>query len=575
MLIKKILYPLSQEEYKKIIILLFLTVLSSFAELISIGLILPILNIFVGNDLNSFSKYIDVFNIDLQNTNKFLVIILIIFGFIHLIKFFLNKTLINLQNNFSHKLYLKISKKLFYDYLNQDFSFYLNKNSADLTRNIITEGNLFSFGVVFHCVRLVSEIIIFLSIGILLLIYSFEVTIITISFFTLVGIFFLKLNSSNLRKWGEIRQFHSAKIFKQLQESFDGFRELLLNKLEIIFFNNFSRHALKNAEVGIKKDTTVQMPRLFLELTAITLVISIIIYLLSSGYDFKEIFVILGVFLYATLRILPSVSKIIQSIQSIKFNNAVIDIIYNQLINIKNKNDSVSYNFSKTLDFGSVNFNNIKFWYKDEKKITLDDININIKKGSKIGIVGKSGSGKSTFINLFCGLLKPNRGNIFIDNANLKNVCKEFQEGMAYVPQKVTIFDESILFNITLEVDEDLIDFSKLNKILKITEMYDFVYSLSKNIKENVGEKGSKLSGGQCQRIGIARVLYKEKDIIIFDEATSALDENTEIKIFDKIFEIYKEKTILISSHRRSLLNYCDMIYEIKDKKIYKILNEK
>ena len=193
MLIKKILYPLSQEEYKKIIILLFLTVLSSFAELISIGLILPILNIFVGNDLNSFSKYIDVFNIDLQNTNKFLVIILIIFGFIHLIKFFLNKTLINLQNNFSHKLYLKISKKLFYDYLNQDFSFYLNKNSADLTRNIITEGNLFSFGVVFHCVRLVSEIIIFLSIGILLLIYSFEVTIITISFFTLVGIFFFKI----------------------------------------------------------------------------------------------------------------------------------------------------------------------------------------------------------------------------------------------------------------------------------------------------------------------------------------------------------------------------------------------
>ena len=149
MLIKKILYPLSQEEYKKIIILLFLTVLSSFAELISIGLILPILNIFVGNDLNSFSKYIDVFNIDLQNKNKFLITILIIFGFIHLIKFFLNKNLINLQNNFSHKLYLKISKKLFYDYLNQDFSFYLNKNSADLTRNIITEGNLFSFGVVF------------------------------------------------------------------------------------------------------------------------------------------------------------------------------------------------------------------------------------------------------------------------------------------------------------------------------------------------------------------------------------------------------------------------------------------
>ena len=209
------------------------------------------------------------------------------------------------------------------------------------------------------------------------------------------------------------------------------------------------------------------------------------------------------------------------------------------------------------------------------KKITLDDININISKGSKIGIVGKSGSGKSTFINLFCGLLKPKRGNIFIDNVNLINVCKEFQEGMAYVPQKVTIFDESILFNITLELDEDLIDFSKLNKILKVTEMYDFVYSLSNNIKENVGEKGSKLSGGQCQRIGIARVLYKEKDIIIFDEATSALDENTEIKIFDKIFEIYKEKTILISSHRRSLLNYCDMIYEIKDKKINKILNEK
>lgn len=573
MLLKKILYPLSQQDYKKIIPLLFLTVLSSATEIISIGLILPILNLFVGNDLSVFAEFIEIFEIN--SKNKILIIILFAFGLMHLLKFFINKTLINLQNNFCHKLYLKISKKLFYEYLRQDFSFFLKKNSADLTRNVISEGNLFSFGVVYHCIRILSEIIIFSSIGVLLFIYSYEVATITIVFFSITGLFFFKINSSNLRTWGKLRQYHSGKVFKLLQESFDGFRELLLNNLEIFFYDSFSKHAQKNSDVGIKKDTAVQMPRLFLELTAINLIIIIIIYLIYRGNEFKDIFIILGVFLYSTLRILPSVSKLIQSMQTIKFNTSVIDIIYDQLNNIEKKTYKSDQTSLSKIDFNYLKFDNIEFWYEDENKVVLEDVNIKLNKGNKIGLIGKSGSGKSTFINLFCGLLKPSKGNIFLDNVNLNNVQNKFQDKLAYIPQKVTIFDESILFNITLENNDELINFSRLEEILKITEMYDFVYSLSNNIRETVGEKGSRLSGGQCQRLGIARILYRGKDILIFDEATSALDEKTEIKIFDRIFEIYKDKTILISSHRNSLLSFCDVIYEIDKKKIKKVENDK
>jgi len=217
-----------------------------------------------------------------------------------------------------------------------------------------------------------------------------------------------------------------------------------------------------------------------------------------------------------------------------------------------------------------------KFNEQIQNKIKEVDKNLSLdlKNGSKIGLIGKSGSGKSTLINLLCGLLKPSNGNIEIDKQNISKTIKNFQGEIGYVPQNVTIFDESIIFNIALEFDVSKIDFKKIDEILKELDLYDDFIKLPNKLNEKVGEKGSKLSGGQCQRLGIARVLYNKPSIIFLDEATSALDSVVENKILSSLFNNYKECTFVVSTHRKKPLEYCDIVYEIDNKKLKKINNE-
>ena len=571
-LIKKAFFPIEKKEYNKILLLLFLTLLTSIMEILSVGIIIPILNFFVGNDYLKYSAYFQFFK--LEDKNDFLILTLSLFFLAHVIKFFFNRYLIILQNSFTHDLYVKIAKILFQDYLNKDYNFHINKNSAELIRNVITEGNLFSFGVIFNLVRLISELIIFTSLAILLIYINYKVSIIIISFFSISSFIFYKIHSSTLKKLGEKRQFHSTIVLKQLQESFNGFRELILNKLQPIFFKNFSIHTRENANIGIKKDIIVQMPRLILELITISSLILIVIFLIYDGYLIEEIFIILGIFLYTTMRILPSVSKIVQSINSIRYNLPVVDLIYNQIKNIKlNQKNEEKIIKSKKFEFNEISLKNIEFYFKENNSI-FKNLSLDLKNGSKIGLIGKSGSGKSTLINLLCGLLKPSNGNIEIDKQNISKTIKNFQGEIGYVPQNVTIFDESIIFNIALEFDVSKIDFKKIDEILKELDLYDDFIKLPNKLNEKVGEKGSKLSGGQCQRLGIARVLYNKPSIIFLDEATSALDSVVENKILSSLFNNYKECTFVVSTHRKKPLEYCDIVYEIDNKKLKKINNE-
>lgn len=572
-LIKKAFSPIEKNEYKKIFLLLLLTLITSLTEVISVGIVIPILNLFVGDDYLIYLNYFQFLNF--EDKNQILIFILFLFFLAHLAKFFLNRYLIIIQNKFSHNLYVKISKTLFQDYLSKDYTFYVNKSSAELTRNIISEANHFSFGVIFHLVRLFSELIIFTSLGVLLIYINYKISLLTLGFFSITSYFYYKINSSSLKKLGEKRQFHSEKVFKQLQESFDGFRELILNKLQSIFNKNFYKHTRANADVGIKKDIITQMPRLTLELLTITSLVLIVIFLIYEGYTINQIFILLGIFLYTTIRILPSVSKIIQSIQSINFNEAVVELISNQMKNIKfNKIDDDKNNYNEQLKFKKIKLNDINFYYKKNNHI-LKDVNLEINFGDKIGLIGKSGSGKSTLINIICGLLKPLNGDLKIDDQDLKNIIKTYQNKIGYVPQNVTIFDESIIFNIALEFDESKINIDRINKILQELELYEVINKLPNKLYEIVGEKGIKLSGGQCQRLGIARILYRDPSIIILDEATSALDTNIEGKILHSLFEKYKDCTILLSTHRQQPLKYCNIVYELKDQKLDSVENEK
>ncbi len=568
---EKSIYAISPVYYFKLYLILFLTLISVFIELIGIGLIIPILTIFVDND---YLKYTKIFFSEEKPKEEIFRIILVLFVFVYFCKFLILRYLIHQQNELSHKMYTDLSRKIFENYLYKDFLFHVRNNSSNLIRNIQTEANIFCFHVIFPGIRLISEVVIFLSITSLLLIFNFKASLVVISFFSIVGYFLIKRTNSKLKHWGEIRQYHSSQTLKQLQQSFLSLREVIINNIQQIFLNKYHSHNLMNAFAGRNRDTTVQMPRLILELLGVTTFVVLIFFLLRLGQPISEIFVIIGVFFFAAVRLFPSITKIINSVQSLRYNNAAVDLIYNELIDFKENQISI-VNKKKSddknkIEFKEILFKDLDFSYDQNKKKILEKINLQIEKKDKIGLIGKTGVGKTTFINLITGLLECDKGGIFIDKQNLNIIKPEWQKIIGYVPQSVSIIDENILFNVTLEHDEKKVDFEKLNEVLKTVDLYDYIFSLPKNVFEIAGERGMKLSGGQSQRIGIARALYKDPKILIFDEATNSLDETTENFILKKLFDL-EDKTIITISHRDNSLKYCNKIFEIKNNSINEI----
>jgi ABC-type multidrug transport system fused ATPase/permease subunit len=569
---KKATYSLKDYHYK-ISLVFVITIFCTIIEILSIGMIIPILNIFVNEDYLKYINYLFFFE-DFTKKEA-LVIILMLFLFLYFGKFFLLRYLIYHQNSLSYKIYTDISKKVFKNYLYKDFFFHIKNNSSELIRNIQSEINLYSFGVIFPGVRLISELFIFISITITLMIFNFTTTIIILIFFILIGSYLLKTTNIKMKYWGDIRQHHSALILRQLNQSFLGIKELIINNLQEIFIKKFDYHNLQNANAGKKRDTTVQMPKLILELIGVLTFVVLIFYLLYKGKSISEIFILLGVFFFAVLRLMPGVGKIVNSIQALKFNTPVVDLVYNELLDCE-KNEIYIETQKNTINNDIKNFDNLiiknlSFSYPNSKKKILDNINIEIIKNDKIGIVGKTGEGKTTFLNILTGLIKTQEGKIIINNKDINLIKQEWQKIIGYVPQKVVIIDDSILFNITLEKDQNKVNFKKLNNILKILNLYEFIYSLPKNVYEEVGERaGEKLSGGQAQRLGIARVLYRDPEVIILDEATNFLDQITEDQILKKIFNT-NNKTIISISHKNDSLRYCDKIIELKHAKIKEI----
>jgi len=268
-----------------------------------------------------------------------------------------------------------------------------------------------------------------------------------------------------------------------------------------------------------------------------------------------------SVFVAGTFRMMPSFNRILTSLQNLRFYKEPLKLVYDefQKLNTDYLNDGLS-DFSFESD---VTLENVSFGY-DDKKVILNNINLSISKGKTIGIIGESGAGKSTFVSLLTGLIKPTKGEILIGNKPLNENVKNWQNLVGYVPQSIFLLDDTILNNITLEYDQEKIDFERVNKCINDSQLNEFVNSLPDKLNTVVGEKGSLISGGQLQRIGIARALYSNPSILILDEASSALDSKTEGKLMDLIYNDLKGLTKVIISHNKSNLDKCDQVYEIK-----------
>ena len=413
------------------------------------------------------------------------------------------------------------------------------------------------------------------SISIILFLYDPKSFI----FVTAISIFsFLLLSLLTRRKliaWAKDRTVYEAKVINKLQVSFSLYKVIKVFFKNDIFNKNYFvnmkkyNHAIRNIFFITK------IPRHSFEIVAVFSLSILIFFLTSQNNKIDELLVLLGLFAAAAFRILPAVVRIVTSVQSIQSNTPSIKILLTEL---KRKDLNKQYlNKSDPIKFEKkITLKNIIFKYPETNNNVLKDLNLEIKKNEIIGIAGSSGSGKTTLIDIFMGLLKPDKGNLFIDGKKLnENQITSLAKTIGYVPQGVFLLDDTIEKNIAFGVSENLIDKKKMISAAKNSQLHDFVTSLPKKYKTRISERGSNLSEGQKQRISIARALYFEPKILILDEATSALDYKTEKKFINFLNKLKNKKTIIMIAHRYSVLKFCQKVYFFDFNKNFRKIDKK
>ena len=554
--------------------LLFLIFISMFLEMLSIGLIVPIITLVIESDQSFFSEYnFYIFdNFFLLNKETQIILVLAIFALVYFFKSVYLTLLTVYLNSFSYNLKAKISKNLFKSYLNKKFQFYIENNSSKLLRNIKDEPDLFVIQVFKPLLILFVDC--FLVIGVVAVLIFYEPLISSLLLLILIsmGSIFIKLTNKKITYSGYIRQKNDASRIKIISQAFNSIVEIMILNVRKTIVSKYKEPNEKSSN-AVKLNTIFQeLPRVWLEMTGVTGALILTFVMFSFNRELDEIIPILGLFSLAAFKTLPTSNRILASVTSIKFAKPVIGIIKKNL----NKTINKTYKQNpKTLliDFKkNIIFKNVKFLFNKNKnkKLVFKNLNLNIKKNTSTAIIGESGSGKSTLLNLFLGFFNPSSGQILIDGKNLKNINNGWLNNIGYVSQLTTIIDDTIKRNIAFGQNDKEIDKKKLREAIQKSNLSKFINNLPRGINTILGEKGIKISGGQRQRITIARALYYNPSIIIFDEATNALDVETENIIINEILKLKKDKTVIFVTHRTNNLKKFDVVYKVKNYRLIK-----
>ena len=555
-MIKKFFYFFNKHQKRFLLLLFGLMLISTILEMAGLGFIFSIVGALspINTKSNLFVDKLSIF-FELDKT-EILTYLLLTFLFFYLIKIAFLTFYHWFESNFIYTYKENLSSKVFQEYLNQDFSYFYNRNSSEFIRNLITEVDLFIL-CLFSFLKLALEIIVVIGILFFLSYINFYFTIlITIVFLFFSSLYFL-LFKEKLNKWGTQRQSNIQKLIQFMQEGFDGIKIIKLLGREKFFFNKFEVHNINLSRISAKTTFFNNVPKLLFELVGIFFVVFLLYILYSSGRSIIEIAQILSIYVAASFRILPSVNKIVTSLQYFKLNSPAIDVLYSELKNFKKED----HPFYEKFSFYKNIFVDIKkFKYPNSNNFEISDIKLNILKGEKIGIIGATGSGKSTVVEILTGISKPTEGSVVVDGKPIFSNVKGWQKLIGIVPQKIFILDESLRNNILFGLDSKKYTEDQILSLIKKLSLEILLKRLPNGLDGNLGEDGVNLSGGEIQRIGLCRALIHDPEILFLDEATSSLDVNTESQILNEL-KIFKEKTIISIAHRVNTLKNCDRIY--------------
>jgi len=567
---KSSLSILNKSQKRKYYLVSLFNFITTTFEILGLASIYPIVSIILDYQkieiLKKFTSNYEILNFLKDYTQKDLVFL----SLISLILFFLFKNIVVIIiNYFKGKIFFgliaSISSTMFYGYVQQDINFSMKTNSAFITRNIIDQPNLY----VHHVLQGIYNVI-FETLFIILTLIIFVTANKTIGLFIICGalisfLIFYYSNKYKIRGYGSSLNDRVGERLKVTREAIEGIKDITLYNKKNYFKRIFLDHTYRI--VGLQSILSIreQLPRYILEFFAVLCITVIIIFFLKTGASGQEIIPLISLIAIGLLRVIPSLTKILSSIQRIKSCSAILNNLRLEItkFNKIKENKNTKFEYDKKIEI-----KDIKFYY--DEKLILDNISFNFDCNTIFGIKGMSGSGKTTLINLIIGFLNPFSGSILANGKNIFENVKVWQNHISYVTQKIFLSDDSLKSNITFQSNEDLIDYQKLDKVIEISQLNELKND-DLNSNKKIGESGKRISAGQAQRIGLARALYKDPKILILDEATSALDKEIKKKIFRDLVKL-KEKgmTIIIISHDPSLLKYCNSYYDLdKNKTIW------
>ena len=411
---------------------------------------------------------------------------------------------------------------------------------------------------------------IFILVGIVLLLLAVETkgTLIILGIIIFLSYLYYLIIRSKLKKWGQERIFHEGKKMQNLIQGLHGIKSVKIFNQEKTFLNKFNFNVAGSSKSNQYATLVSQTPPILIEFMAISLIVLFMIYNVQSSVNITEYFPKMVLFAAAAFRLMPSFGRLIVNFQTFKLSLAGVQKLHKEFP-LKLDSHILNGKETKIIFKDKIEISNLSFKYPNNDEYILKDINLKIKSGESIGIVGKTGEGKSTIIDLVCGLIQPQKGNILVDSIDIQKNLKSWQQQIGYVPQNIYILDDTIRENIIFGRKIDDNNQNYLTEAIKLAQLDNLISNLPQGLNTFVGDRGTRLSGGQIQRIGIARAIMNNAQVLIFDEPTSALDAETEKSLVRDINKLKFKKTLIIISHRTSILDQCDYIYELKNKSIF------